>query len=100
MGSFALVGSSNFTFPGLNENIELNVQITGKPVSVLQEWYEEHWDNAEDISLEILKTIERHTRDYLPFEVYAKSLQEFFRGHEMTVGEWESTQSKMSTGSG
>ena len=95
VGSFALVGSSNFTFPGLNENIELNVQITGKPVSVLQEWYEEHWDNAEDISLEILKTIERHTRDYLPFEVYAKSLQEFFRGHEMTVGEWESTQSKM-----
>ena len=24
-----------------------------------------------------------------PFEVYAKALQEFFRGHEMTVGEWE-----------
>lgn len=95
VGSFALVGSSNFTFPGLNENIELNVQITGKPVSVLQEWYEEHWNNAEDVSLEVLQTIERHTRDYLPFEVYAKSLQEFFRGHEMTVGEWESTHSKM-----
>jgi len=95
VGSFALVGSSNFTFPGLNENIELNVQITGKPVSVLQEWYEEHWNKAEDISLEVLQTIERHTRDYLPFEVYAKSLQEFFRGHEMTVGEWESTHSKM-----
>tara|TARA_R110002095_G_scaffold135661_5_gene117612 strand:- start:1 stop:558 length:558 start_codon:yes stop_codon:yes gene_type:complete len=42
VGSTALVGSSNFTFPGLTENIELNVQITGSPVSVLQDWFEEH----------------------------------------------------------
>jgi len=27
MGSTALVGSSNFTYPGLNDNIELNVRI-------------------------------------------------------------------------
>jgi hypothetical protein len=95
VGSSALVGSSNFTFPGLTENIELNVQITGRPVTVLQEWYEQHWAEAEDVTPEILRTIERHTREYLPFEVYAKALQEFFRGHEMTVGEWEQTQSKM-----
>ena len=50
VGSFGLVGSSNFTYPGLTENIELNVQITGGPVNVLQEWYEEHWKNAEDVS--------------------------------------------------
>lgn len=31
VGSAALVGSSNFTVPGLTENIELNVQITGQP---------------------------------------------------------------------
>ena len=36
IGSFGLVGSSNFTYPGLTENIELNVQITGGPVKVLQ----------------------------------------------------------------
>ena len=36
VGSSALVGSSNFTYPRLTENIELNVQITGRPVSVLQ----------------------------------------------------------------
>ena len=36
VGSSALVGSSNFTFPGLTENIELNVQITGRPVSVFR----------------------------------------------------------------
>src|SRR5262249_13478999 len=66
VGSSALVGSSNFTAPGLTENIELNVQITGAPVNVLQEWYEEHWARAEDITPEILRTIERHTREYTP----------------------------------
>jgi hypothetical protein len=95
VGSSALVGSANFTYPGLTENIELNVQITGQPVSVLQEWYEEHWADAEDVSAEILSTIERHTRDYVPFDVYTKALHEFFRGHEMTATEWEETRSKM-----
>lgn len=89
VGSAALVGSSNFTEPGITENIELNVQITGAPVSVLQEWYEEHWNQAEDVTPQILRVIERHVREYTPFEVYAKALQEFFRGHEMTVNEWE-----------
>jgi len=89
VGSAALVGSSNLSFPGLTENVELNVQIAGHPVTVLQEWYEEHWAKAEDVSAEILKTIERHTREYLPFDVYSKALQEFFRGHEITAGEWE-----------
>ena len=95
VGSAALVGSSNFTLPGLTENIELNVQITGSPVAVLQEWYERHWNDAEDVTPEILKVFERHIREYTPFEVYARALQEFFRGHEMTVTEWEQTQSKM-----
>src|ERR1700719_2147806 len=53
VGSSGLVGSSNFTFPGLTENIELNIQITGRPVNVLQEWYEEHWNNAEDVTPDI-----------------------------------------------
>ncbi len=95
VGSAALVGSSNFTYPGITENIELNVQITGRPVAVLQEWFEQYWSEAEDVTPEILRVIERHTRDYTPFEVYAKSLQEFFRGHEMTAGEWEQCQSRM-----
>jgi phosphatidylserine/phosphatidylglycerophosphate/cardiolipin synthase-like enzyme len=85
VGSSALVGSSNFTYPGLTENIELNVQITGQSVSVLQEWYEEHWAAAEDVSAEILRTIERHTREYLPFDIYTRALHEYFRGHEMTA---------------
>lgn len=95
IGSFALVGSSNFTHPGLTDNVELNIQITGRQVSPLQEWYDHHWDLAEEISPEILQIIERHTREYLPFEVYVKALQEFFRGHEMTDTEWERNESKV-----
>ena len=95
LGAFALVGSSNFTFPGLSENIELNVQLTGRQVGTLQEWYERHWDDAEDVTPEILKVIERHTREYTPFEVYARSLQEFFRSHELTADEWEKNRSAM-----
>jgi hypothetical protein len=88
VGSTALVGSSNLTVPGLTTNVELNIQLR-REVDQLQEWYERHWKEAEDISEEILKVIERHTKEYSPFEVYAKALQEFFRGHEMTAGEWE-----------
>nr|WP_272212719.1 phospholipase D-like domain-containing protein [Marinicella sp. W31]MDC2878630.1 phospholipase D-like domain-containing protein [Marinicella sp. W31] len=95
IGSFALVGSSNFTLPGLTQNIELNVQISGTPVAVLQEWYEEHWDQAEDVTPEILKVAERHTRPYSPFETYARSLQQYFLGHEETAGEWEKRNSRI-----
>ena len=88
VGSTALVGSSNFTTAGITDNVELNVQLrTG--VEELQAWYERHWKDAQDITPEVLRVIERHTREYTPFEVYVKALQEFCRGHELTAGEWE-----------
>lgn len=94
VGSVALVGSSNLTLPGLTTNVELNIQLR-REVEVLQNWFEEHWKKAEEISEDILKVMERHVREYSPFEVYAKSLQEFFRGHELTVGEWEKNKSRV-----
>jgi superfamily II DNA or RNA helicase len=95
VGSFALVGSSNFTYPGITENIELNVQIGGTPVAVLQEWYEQHWNDAEDVTADILRVIERHVREYSPFEVYAKALQELFQSAAPSEQVWEQTQSRM-----
>lgn len=94
VGSSALVGSSNFTKPGLTGNVELNVQIR-REVEELQEWFDGHWEEAEDASLEVLKVMERQTRDYLPFEVYAKSLQAYFNNYEETAGDWERHQSRM-----
>jgi len=96
VGSQALVGSSNFTKPGLTTNIELNVQIqSAREVAQLQEWFEAHWEEATDVTDAIIETIDRHVRQYLPFDVYAKALQEFFRGHELTATEWDETRSKM-----
>ncbi len=94
VGSSALVGSSNFTEPGLSRNVELNVQLR-REVEELQEWYERHWDKADPISEEILKIIERHTREYSPFEIYAVALKEFFRSYEVEVSEWEKRHSKL-----
>lgn len=88
IGSSALVGSSNFTYPGMTTNVELNIQIR-REVEELQAWFEKHWNEAEDVSDEVLKVIERHIHQYSPFEVYAKALHEFYRGHQMTIGEWE-----------
>ena len=96
VGSQALVGSSNFTKPGLTENIELNVQIqSAREVAQLQDWFEAHWNQAKDVTEQVIDTVERHTRLYSPFEVYAKALQEFFRGHELTATEWDETRSRM-----
>jgi len=90
----ALVGSSNFTYSGLTQNIELNVRISSEAeVAILQDWYEKHWEDAEDISEEIIKIIEKHIREYTPFEVYVKSLHEFYKGHEVTTSEWEQNHS-------
>lgn len=96
VGSQALVGSSNFTAPGLTQNIELNVQIqSAREVAQLKEWFESHWNDAGEITDAIIQTIQRHTYLYSPFDVYAKALQEFFRGHELTATEWDETRSKM-----
>ncbi len=95
VGSFGLVGSSNFTFPGLCDNVELNVQIRGSEVSLLQEWYERHWEQAEDITPDILRAIERHTNPRTPFEVWFKSLDEFFRGEALTPDLWDQQESRV-----
>jgi superfamily II DNA or RNA helicase len=96
VGAQALVGSSNFTAPGLTKNIELNIQVqSAREVAQLQEWFEAHWKEATDVTDAVVETISRHTHLYTPFDAYTKALQEFFRGHELTASEWDETRSKM-----
>ena len=96
IGSVALVGSSNFTLPGLTQNIELNIQVKGAgDVAQLQAWFELHWEQGEDITPDIIRVIERQIAEYTPFQVYAKALQELFKSHELPPAAWEQTQSKM-----
>lgn len=96
VGAKALVGSSNFTRPGLTENVELNIQVQSPgDVAQLQRWYEDHWARGVDVNAAVMAVVERHTRAFSPFEVYAKALQEFFRGHELSASEWDETRSQL-----
>ena len=96
IGSVALVGSSNFTVPGLTQNIELNIQIRAPgDVSQLQAWYEQHWQEAEEITPDVIKVIQRHIAEYTPFDVYTKALQELFEHHTPSEAEWENGESRV-----
>lgn len=92
----ALVGSSNCTLPGLTQNIELNIQVR-EPAQVaqLQSWFEQYWQEAEDMAPEIAEVLDRQIRDYTPFEVYVKALQELFERHTPGEAVWEQTLSRM-----
>ena len=96
LSDYAMVGSSNFTEPGLCRNLELNLLTTEQhQLQALQSWYEGCWNEAEDVKEEILKVIEPHLKLYTPFEVYAKALYEYYLGKEMPTSSWEETESKV-----
>lgn len=89
---YALVGSSNFTKAGLTQNVELNVQIRDD-VEQLQQWFNDRWEQGQDITQAVLKVIENHCREFSPYDVYLRSMYEYFKGREGTVTEWENTSS-------
>lgn len=89
---YALVGSSNFTKAGLTQNIELNVQIKDD-VEQLQEWFNKQWDEGVDITEAILSVVEKQIKEYAPYDVYLRSMYEFFKAKEETVSEWENHES-------
>jgi len=96
VGSRALVGSSNFTKAGLSQNVELNILLeSSSEVAQLQRWYEKHWEDAEDIGDAVLKVLQKHTRTFTPFEVYAKAMHALFEDHAPDDREFEDSRSKI-----
>lgn len=93
VGSAALVGSSNFTRPGLTQNVELNVKFQGPEVADLQEWYEQHWSEATPVSEEVLTVLQHNARAFTPFEVYAKALHALTSHVDPTDKTWEESDS-------
>ena len=93
VGSAALVGSSNFTRPGLTQNVELNVRFQGPEVTDLQEWYEEHWEEATPVRADLLAVLEHNVREFTPFEVYAKALHALTPDLDPTDTTWEESGS-------
>ncbi|MBI2298659.1 MAG: DEAD/DEAH box helicase family protein [Armatimonadetes bacterium] len=72
----AVLGSGNFTRPGLLENIELNAILTSDQTEQLRVWYEERWAEAQaDIVTEdVLNEIRRQIELYDPYWLYLKAL--------------------------
>lgn len=92
--SSCLVGSSNFTRPGLSQNIELNVRVQEPAhVAQLQAWFDEHWEDGESITPELIEIVEPWVRERTPFEVYLKALADYFRGREESASSWERERS-------
>lgn len=95
VGSAALVGSSNFTKPGLTQNVELNVRFGGVEVRELQTWYDQHWENSIPVQAELLKVLDHNIREFTPFEVWMKSLQTLTQSVDTPDREWETSESKI-----
>ena len=62
-------------------------------IEKLSDWYNARWEEASEVKAELLRTIERHLREYPPFTVYAKALHAYFRGREKPADEWEEKES-------
>lgn len=96
LSNYGIVGSSNFTRPGLTQNLELNLLTTDELyLNALRAWFEEMWRDADDVSEDVIKVLEPHLREYAPFEVYVKALYEYFAGKEKPITAWEETESVM-----
>ena len=78
-----ITGSSNFSYNGLKNNLEFNVELKDyADVKFAEEKFNELWDESVDISKECIETIEKDTwlkKDITPYEMYLKFLYEYFK---------------------
>ena len=78
-----ITGSSNFSEAGLLNNLEFNVELKDAgDVQFALDRFEELWKDATDIKDTYIDTVERKTwmrNDITPYELYLKTLYEFFK---------------------
>lgn len=78
-----IIGSSNFSEAGLQNNLEFNVELNGSgDVQFALEKFEELWAQGVPIAEEYIEAVEKKTwlrNDITPYEIYLKTLYEFFR---------------------
>ncbi len=90
-----IVGSSNLTFSGLTSNTELNAPVYSSEAEELQEWFEERWDESEDITPSLLEVIDNSWASFVPsrelpdpFLIYVKTIYELYKESLETVEEF------------
>lgn len=77
-----ITGSSNFTYNGLDKNIEFNVELKDQAnVQYALVFFEELWNDSIDITQDIEDTIKNDTwmsKSISPYELFLKTLFEYF----------------------
>lgn len=78
-----ITGSSNFSEAGLISNLEFNVELKDyADVKFAYDKFEEFWKISEPINAEYAEVIQNETwlrNNITPYEIYLKTLYEFFR---------------------
>lgn len=78
-----ITGSSNFSEAGLLNNLEFNVELKdAADVKFALDKFEELWEKSTDIRETYIETVEQKTwmrGDITPYELYLKTLYEFFK---------------------
>ena len=87
------MGSSDFSAESLRYPIELSAQLNDAQCREVSKLFDTFFDAGQDISEDIAGQIDRHVRDFTPYEAYLKSLYEYFRDREITAGVWEQEHS-------
>jgi len=78
-----ITGSSNFTYSGLVENLEFNVELKDRADhDFAKQKFENLWKNSVDVSEKYIQTILDKTwltQKVTPYQLYLKFLYEYFR---------------------
>lgn len=78
-----ITGSSNFSEAGLLNNMEFNVELKDAPdVQFALDKFEELWEKSEDIKDTYIEIVQERTwmrDDITPYQLYLKTLYEFFK---------------------
>ena len=84
-----ITGSSNFTFNGLDKNVEFNVELKNQSdVQYGLDFFEELWKDSKDITEDILTTINNDTwmnKNITPYELFLKLLFVYFEEEKNVV---------------
>lgn len=78
-----ITGSSNFSEAGLQNNLEFNVELKdSRDVQFALVRFEELWEKGVLITEDYIEAVEKRTwlrNDITPYEIYLKTLYEFFK---------------------
>lgn len=77
-----ITGSSNFTYSGLVDNLEFNVELKNRSdYEFAKNKFEELWKDSVEVSEKFIQTIEHKTwlnQNIIPYHLYLKFLYEYF----------------------